>query len=131
MAFDPETIITMADGQFVAIGDIAEGDEVMAVDLQSKKQCTAKVLEIIEEKVEKAVSVRAMEEIQCSETQLFIMSNFSKKPAFELRPGDILLREGLIETPVKSVRENTKLKELLTLKTDKGTFMAEGVYVAE
>jgi len=28
----------MADGQFVAIGDIEKGDEVMAVDLASKAQ---------------------------------------------------------------------------------------------
>ncbi|HII16249.1 MAG TPA: hypothetical protein HA362_08155 [Nanoarchaeota archaeon] len=131
MAFDPETIIAMADGQFVAIGDIEKGDEVMAVNLADKSQCTAKVLDIIDEKVEKAATVMAVEEINCSENQLFVMSSFSAKKASELRPGDILLKEGLAETAVKSVRPNNKLKDLLTLKTDKGTFMAEGVFVNE
>lgn len=131
MAFDPETMITMADGQFVTLGDIAEGDEVMAVDLASKSQCTAKVIEVKDEKADNAVSVMAVEEINCSENQLFVTSGFSAKKASELRPGDILLKEGLVETSVKSVRPNPKLKDLLALKTDKGTFMAEGVYVSE
>ena len=37
MAFDAETIITMADGQFLAIGDIEKGDEVLAFDAKEKK----------------------------------------------------------------------------------------------
>ncbi|MFA5887164.1 MAG: Hint domain-containing protein [Candidatus Nanoarchaeia archaeon] len=131
MAFDTETMITMADGQFVVLGDIVVGDEVMAVNLAEKEQCTAKVLEILDEESGNIVSVRTQEEIHCSETQAFIMSDFSKKKAIDLRPGDILLREGLLETPVKSVRANPKSRDLLTLKTDKGTFMAEGVFVSE
>jgi len=131
MAFDTETMITMADDQFVVLGDIVVGDEVMAVNLAEKEQCTAKVLEILDEESGNIVSVRTQEEIHCSEAQNFVMSDFSKKAAIELRPGDILLKECLLETPVKSVRTNPKTRELLTLKTDKGTFMAEGVFVSE
>ena len=97
MAFDTETMITMADGQFVVLGDIVVGDEVMAVNLAEKEQCTAKVLEILDEESDRIVSVRVQEEIHCSDTQKFVMSDFSTKKSVELKPGDILLREGFLK----------------------------------
>ena len=84
MAFDTEIMITMADGQFVVLGDIVVGDEVMAVNLAEKEQCTAKVLEILDEESDHIVSVRTQEEIHCSDMQNFIMSDFSKKKAVDL-----------------------------------------------
>ena len=131
MAFDAETMITMADGQFVAAGDLEKGDEVLAFGAKDKKECTAKVLETKELPAQKVVKVRIGEEIACSEDQLFIMKDFSSKKAVDLRPGDLVLKEGLLEAAVKSVRAVEKPAELIALKTDKGTFVAEGVFVSE
>lgn len=131
MAFDEETAITMADGQFVAIGDLVEGDEVLAFDAEAKKKVHAKITALIPAKLEKVVSVRIAEEIICSEEQLFILKDFSQKKAVDLRPGDIVLTENMLEAAVKSVRAVEKPMELTAIKTDKGTFVAEGVIVAE
>ncbi|MDI6738105.1 MAG: Hint domain-containing protein [Nanoarchaeota archaeon] len=131
MAFDPETMITMADGQFVAAGDIEKGDEVIALDTDARQAAAAKVLEADVFPAEKAVLVRMHEEITCSEGQLFIMKDFSTKKAIDLRPGDLVLKEGFAETPVKSVRVLEKPIELIEITTDKGSFVAEGVFVTE
>lgn len=131
MAFDEETAITMADGQFVAIGEVVEGDEVLALDIEKKKIVHAKVTALSTEKLERTVKVRIAEEITCSEEQLFILKDFSSKKAVDLRPGDIVFNEDMAEVVVKSARVVEKPVELTAIKTDKGTFVAEGIFVSE
>ncbi|MDD4877859.1 MAG: Hint domain-containing protein [Candidatus Nanoarchaeia archaeon] len=131
MAFEEETAVTMADGQFVAIGELVEGDEVMALDIEKKKMVPAKVTALVPAKLEKVVSVRIAEELTCSEEQLFVMKDFSSKKAVDLRPGDIVLTEQMLEAAVKSVRAVERQAELTAIKTDKGTFVAEGIIVSE
>ena len=131
MAFDEETAIAMADGQFVAISELVEGDEVIALDTEKKKIVHAKVTALVPAKLEKVVKVRIAEELTCSEEQLFILKDFSSKKAVELRPGDIVLTESMVEAAVKSVRAVDKQMELTAIKTDKGTFVAEGIIVAD
>ncbi len=131
MALDPETSITMADGQFIPAGDIENGDEVLAFDAAAKKPAPAKVISTEAMPHEKVVRVRIGDEITCSESQLFVMADFSSKKAVDLRPGDMVLNEDAVPTPVKSVREAIKPVELIEIKTEKGSLSAEGVYVGE
>lgn len=131
MALHSETSITMADGQFVAAGDIEKGDEVLAFDMDERKPMPAKVISIETKPFEKVISVRINEEITCSEEQMFLMSDFTSKKAVGLRPGDLVLKEDLSQTPVKSVREIIKPAELIEIKTEKGSLSAEGVFVLE
>lgn len=128
--FNYETIVTMADGQYLTLEDIKEGDEVLSYDADKKEAVSSKVVSVSEMKAEKAVSVRANEEIICSEEQLFIMADGSKKKAVELRPGDVVLKEDLVGTPIKSVRVVEKPVEMISMKTKKGNFIAEGVFVS-
>lgn len=131
MALHPETSITMADGQFVAAGDIEKDDEVMAFDMNERKAAPAKVISVETVPHEKVASVRIVEEITCSESQLFLMADFTTKKALDLRPGDMVLKEDASPTPIKSVREIIKPAELIEIKTEKGSLSAEGVFVSQ
>jgi peptide subunit release factor 1 (eRF1) len=125
----PETIVSLADGQHVAIEEIQVGDEVRSYDFLLKEFVSSKVLDKWETKKSNIYKVCAKEEIVCSGDHLFFLEDGTTKPASELKVGMFLVNDKGFPIAIRSISQEDKEIPLIDIKVEKENFVAECVVV--
>lgn len=130
-AFEPETVISMADGQYVSMEEIYLGDEVLSYDFNEKRLKASKVTRV--DNVEKAEVVRLItsrgDELVCSSGVKLVMHDGSTKDAKDIVPGDIVLGEEAKENKIINVSRAPAKAALIGICVEAGNFVANGIVV--
>ncbi len=126
----PETSIEMADGQFVLLGEIEEGDEVRSFDFEKREFITSKVVKVWETSKDKLYAiVYGEEEIKCSGDHVLFLDDGSEKAAEELEVGMNLMNTKALPVTIKSINVEDKPVTLIDIEVEAKNFIAEGIIV--
>jgi len=127
---DPETVVSLADGQFVSIEEIEKDDEVLSYDFERKSFVPSKVLDKWETKKDKVYTVTVEEDVViASGDHLFFLEDGSTKPAEELEVGMKLLNDKGMPVAIKDIKFEEKETRMIDIKVEKGNFLAENIVV--
>ncbi|MBT4175119.1 hypothetical protein HOC80_00405 [archaeon] len=127
---DAETSIEMADGQFVMLCDIEEGDEVKSFDFEKREFIVSKVVKTWESVKDKLYRISyAEEEIKCSADHVFFLVDGTEKAASELEVGMDLLNAKGAPVTINDVKSEDKPVTLIDIEVESKNFVAEGVVV--
>ncbi len=127
---DPETSIEMADGQFVLLCDVEEGDEVKSFDFEKREFVDSKVVKIWETNKDKLFRISYNdEEIKCSADHIFFLEDGSENPAENLKVGMDLLNSKGKGVTIKKIEIDEKDVKLIDIEVGSGNFVAEGIVV--
>lgn len=124
-----ETSIKLADGQYVTLEEVEEGDEVLSYDFEKKVFVPSKVTKKWEVKKEKVYRVTVEEEIICSGDHLFFLEDGTTKPAEDLEVGEILMTETGMGKPIKKIIIEEKPLNMIDISVEIENFVAEGIVV--
>ncbi|MBT5287628.1 hypothetical protein HOL88_01055, partial [archaeon] len=107
----PDSSVHLADGQFIPIEEIQEGDEVLSYDFDTEDFVGSKVLKKWEEKKNRIYKIKAGERvIESSEDHVFFLSNKEEKAAKDLEEGMELLSDKGTGVVINSI--NIEEKEI-------------------
>lgn len=127
---DAETSVEMADGQFLLLGEIEEGDEVRSFDFTKREFVPSKVVKVWDTNKEKLYSIKyGEEEIKCSGDHVFFLDDDSEKAAEELEVGMNLLNSKALPVAISSIKVEDKSVTLIDIEVEAKNFVAEGVIV--
>lgn len=126
---DPETIVSMADGQFLAIEEVTEGDEVLSYDFKAKEFKPSQVTKVWTTEKNKVYRITVDEVLKCSSDHLIFLNDGSTKPAEKMRVGDPLIDEDGKVKHVKKVEVVDKMMMMFDMEVQAGNFLAEGIVV--
>lgn len=125
----PETIVNLADGQYIAIHELKEDDEVLSYDFNNKEFIKSKVKKIWKKNVKKIYEITAKETLICSGDHLIFLEDGSTKPAEKIEIDDKLISEEGNITEVKKIITKDIEIELIDIEVENENFVAEGVVV--
>ena len=126
----PESTVHLADGQFIAIEEIQEGDEVLSYDFNTHEFVSSKVLKKWEEKKSKIYKIKAGERIiESSGDHVFFLSNKEEKAAKDLEEGMELLNDKGLGVTIQSIVVEEKEIPLIDIEVENKNFVVEGLVV--
>jgi peptide subunit release factor 1 (eRF1) len=125
----PDTIVHMADGQFLRIEEVEKGDEVLSFNLETKQIISSKITKKWITPKDKIYRFSAGEEIIASADHIFFMEDGTTKPAEELKQGDMLLAENGQGKEITTIQSEEKPMELIDISVENENFIAEGLVV--
>ena len=126
----PDSSVHLADGQFIPIEEIQEGDEVLSYDFDTEDFVGSKVLKKWEEKKNRIYKIKAGERvIESSEDHVFFLSNKEEKAAKDLEEGMELLSDKGTGVVINSINIEEKEIPLIDIEVEKKNFVVEGLVV--
>ncbi len=126
---DYNSVISMADGQYLMLQELEEGDTVFSYDFKTKKIVPAKIIELKPVEKEYIYMIKAKEEIICSEGVKIMLNDGSFKPVNMVKENDIIIDDYGQEEPVVKLNKLQKPLTLIYIKPDKGNIIADGFIV--
>ncbi len=124
-----DTMVSMADGQFLRLEEIHEGDEVLSYDLDNKKLIPTKVTKKWTTTKDKLYHITVEDTIIASADHMFFIVDRSTKYAEELKAGDVLLAENGSGKEIKSIKVDERPLDLIDISVENKNFIAEGLVV--
>ena len=125
-----DTIISMADGQFLKIEEVEESDEVLSFDFNERKFKPSKVLKKWSTSKEEIYTIICGDnELVCSKDHSIFIENGKTKTAETLTPHDFLLDEKANPVKIREVLSDLKMQELIDLEIENKNFIANGIIV--
>ncbi len=126
----PESSVHLADGQYIPIEEIQEGDEVISYDFNTQELSSSKVLKKWEEKKNKLYKITAGESVIVSSgDHIFFLSDKKEIAAEELKEGMELFNEKGLGVVIQSIIVEEKEIPLIDIEVEKKNFVVEGIVV--
>ncbi|MEK6816593.1 MAG: hypothetical protein AABY09_03195, partial [Nanoarchaeota archaeon] len=126
----PDTAVTLADGQYVRIAELMEGDDVMSYDFATKEFVPSKVKKVWTTTKDKLYTIKTLEdELQCSADHMLFLSDGMEVAAENLKKDMLLIDENGNPKKVVSVAAEDRHLDLVDIEVEKGNFIAEGIVV--
>jgi hypothetical protein len=111
--FTEDTLVTLADGSHMPIGEVKSGDEVMAYDEFQRSFQKSKVEGIYRQTYSELITIN--EATQMSVDQALLLCDGTWKRASDLSEGDVLLKYPFASLTVAKVARTTGLVSLCSL----------------
>ncbi|RME55020.1 hypothetical protein D6777_01915 [Candidatus Woesearchaeota archaeon] len=126
----PDTIISMADGQYVSVVDVQEGDEVVSYNFNLKKFVTSKVKKVWTTKKDKVYSITVGDStLNCSADHVIFLEDGTELPAEKLREGMMLIDESGAPVKITKIIVEDKVVEMVDMEVEMQNFLADGLVV--
>ncbi len=126
----PDTAVTLADGQYIRITELMEGDDVMSYDFATKEFVPSKVKKIWTTTKDRLYTVKTLQdELQCSADHILFLNDGTEIAAESLKKDMLLIDEDGNPKRVISVDAEERHLDLIDIEVEKGNFIAEGFVV--
>ncbi|MFH1637320.1 MAG: hypothetical protein ABIB71_02745 [Candidatus Woesearchaeota archaeon] len=128
---DPETVVYMADGQFLPIEDLEEGDLVRCYNFDLKLFANSRVKKVwtASKELYYEIDVGKTAKLKCSADHLIFTKEGEPMPASSLTVSEEVLGEDGYPRPIRAIKKIEKSMEMVDIEVESGNFIAEGIIV--